>query len=185
MLFFCIISLAFLQREPRETANRILLDVEWNANYEGTQQEYLKDMHDCYDIPMWSSWACGGHGSCVEKDHCICKVPFKGKNCTKINFTHHIMKSFLIGQDPDVTRTPPLPHCDGIRIDQMGACGEGGHDGIAHFGVCVLNNTCRCYCGWSGYDCKTFTYDNYAEKREKRKDKFCLEPYPEEILKEN
>ena len=177
MLFFYLISLVFLQEE--HSANWVILDAEWDVMFNGRNSDFLKAMHTCYGIPAWSSWACGGHGSCTDEDYCICKIPFKGKNCTQIDFTHKILGTFMISQDPDSNRNSPLPHCNGIRIDQQGACGEVNDDGISHFGVCVLHNVCRCYCGWSGIDCEEFDYDDYKDEIN------CLKPYTDKILKEN
>ena len=179
MILFCLFSLGLFESVIHETVNQIALDLEWDSNYEGRGQEYLRRMHTCYGIPQWSSWACGGHGSCTDQDYCICKVPFKGKNCSEIDYTHPIMSSFVASTDPDTNQTPRLPHCNGIRIDQIAACGEVTNEGIAHFGVCVLDNVCRCYCGWSGINCKDFNYEDY------RDDKNGLKPYPDHVLRQN
>jgi len=179
MLFLLLISLILSEKITHESINHVALEVEWSTHYEKSGQEFLKKMHTCYSIPSWSSWACGGHGSCTDQDHCICKAPFKGSNCSEVNLTHPVMSMFTIDLDPDTNRAPTLPHCNGIQIDELGACGEVKEDGIAHFGVCVLNNVCRCYCGWSGINCVEFDYQNYREEID------CFKPYPEHILREN
>ena len=127
-----------------------------NANLGTCESELL----DCQTVEC--STPCSTHGTCVADDTCKCKDGYWGDLCDQTCPTSPV--NVTMCQWP-YNNFPTCDHvitCFGVRANERGVCGWHGRIKMTN-GVCVEEDTCVCYCGWIGEECKYFNYNEWLQ----------------------
>ena len=112
----------------------------------------------CFGVANTSSTVCGGHGSCVDVDNCVCFDGWEGGASDCSVHSCEAMNNCSSHGDCVANNT-----CTCIGGWQGSAdCSVASCDGLNNCngnGICGSNNTCSCASGWSTNDCSVFNCD--------------------------